>query len=89
MERLKRLIGPAPSERSPEELLAFVKERQERVAGVLQEFRSRMEGKAAPATRAKAPKTQKKSQLEELLQLQEQLAARGLTLADLVKGKEG
>ena len=39
MESLKRIIGPAPSELSKEELIAKIRKRQEFVGALLQRFR--------------------------------------------------
>lgn len=83
MERLKRLIGLAPSERSESDLLAFVRTRQALVANVLQAFRTRMEGRVLPAVRAKGPKAKDVS-LGELLKEMKEL---GITLEDLKKVK--
>lgn len=79
MEKLKRLIGPAPSEMTPEELLKLVRARQELVAGTLQEFRLRMEG----ARSKPGPKAKKTSENLSLSDVLAQLKEQGMTTEDL------
>lgn len=85
MEKLKRLIGLAPSELSQEDLLQKIKARQELVAGVLQEFRERMSG-----ARGK-PEAQGKASVEavELKDLMAQMKEAGLTMEDLKRIARG
>jgi hypothetical protein len=83
MERLRRLIGSAPSERSKDDLLAFVRARQAAVANVLQEFRTRMEGRTTAKVRAQGPKASD-ANLGELLK---QMKESGLTMEDLKRMK--
>lgn len=85
MEKLKRLIGPAPSELSREDLLRKIQARQDFVAGMLQEFRTRMEGGRSAKGPTKAPRVKgEASSLAELLAGMKKL---GLTVEDLKKVK--
>lgn len=79
MEKLKRLIGPAPSELSPEDLLRKIHLRQELVAGVLQEFRERMSGARGKAE-AKGKTSSESVALSELMA---QMKEAGLSMEDL------
>lgn len=85
MEKLKRLIGSAPSELSPEELLRKIQVRQTLIAGTLQEFRERMEGSRARAE----PKAKKVSETLDLKKLMEQMKERGLNAEDFRKIARG
>jgi len=79
MEKLKRLIGLAPSEMLHEELVSFVKKRQAFVAGVLQEFRDRMAGGKGPAKKGRITVTEDTSELKGFL---EQLKELGMTMEE-------
>lgn len=79
MEKLKRLIGPAPSELSPEELLRKIQARQNLVASCLQEFRERMDG--ARGRVSAAPK--KSAESIALKDLMAQMKEAGLSMDDL------
>jgi len=90
MEKLARLIGPAPSELSWEELLKKIRTRQELVAGVLQEFRNRLEsgtaskGKGSGSGKAK-PRV--KGEAKSLAELMAGMKELGITMEDLKKVK--
>lgn len=79
MQKLVRLIGPAPSELSPEELLRKIQARQTLIAGTLQEFRERMEGSRARVE----PKAKKTSENLALKDLMAQLKEAGMSMEDL------
>lgn len=79
MEKLKRLIGPAPSELEPEELLKKIRARQELVAGVLAEFRERMNGSRTRSD----PKPKVSSESIQLKELMAQMKEAGLDMNDL------
>jgi len=83
MEKLKRLIGLAPSELSHEDLLRNTQARQDFVAGLLQEFRTRMEGGRSVKGPTKVPRAKgETSSLAELLAGMKEL---GITVEDLKK----
>lgn len=86
MEKLKRLIGLAPSELSHDELLMKMKARQELVAGCLQEFREKMDGARGPRARALVKKSEESVALSDLL---EQLKEAGMTMEDLKRIARG
>jgi len=88
MEKLKRLIGPAPSELSPADLLRKIHLRQELVAGVLQEFRERMSGARGKAE----PKGKVSSESVALSELMVQLKEAGLSMEEfrrIARGGKG
>lgn len=92
MEKLKRLIGFAPSEFSWEELLRKIRTRQELVAGVLQEFRNRLESGGASEktgkTKAKAKASPRaKGEAKSLAELLAGMKELGITMEDLKKVK--
>jgi hypothetical protein len=80
MEKLKRLIGPAPSELSPEDLLRKIRARQELVAGCLQEFRERMSGAKGRVSAAEPKVSSEALQLKELMA---QMKETGLSMEDI------
>jgi len=86
MEKLKRLIGLAPSEMLHEELVSFVKKRQAFVAGVLQEFRDRMAGGKGPAKKGRITVTEDTSELKGFL---EQLKELGMTMEEFKRAVKG
>lgn len=85
MQKLKRLIGPAPSEMSGEELLRKIKTRQELVASCLAEFRARMNG----ARGRGAPSPKKTAESVSLKELMGQMKEAGLTMEDLRRVARG
>ena len=88
MEKLKRLIGPAPSELSPEDLRRKIHLRQELVSGCLQEFRERMSGSRGRG--AGEPKASSESAA--LSELMAQLKEAGLSMEDfrrIARGGKG
>ena len=88
MEKLARLIGPAPSEFSWEELLKKIRARQELVAGVLQEFRNRLESGTAPKGKGSGKgKPRAKGEAKSLAELMAGMKELGITMEDLKKIK--
>ena len=78
MQKLVRLIGLAPSELSPGDLLRKIHLRQELVAGVLAEFRERMSG-ARGKSEAKGKTSSESVALSELMA---QLKEAGLSMEE-------
>jgi len=85
MEKLKRLIGLAPSELSPEDLLQKIHLRQALVAGMLQEFRERMTG----ARGRGEPKAKTTSESVALRELMAQMKEVGMSMEDLKRIARG
>jgi len=86
MEKLKRLIGLAPSEMSHEELVNFVKKRQAFVAGMLQEFRDRMARGKGPIKKGRTTVTESTFELKGFL---EQLKELGMTMEEFKRAMKG
>jgi hypothetical protein len=91
VEKLKRLIGPAPSEMSSEDLRRKIHLRQELVSGCLQEFRERMSGSRGK-TGATEPKVKTSSEGAALTELMAQLKEAGMLMEDfrrIARGGKG
>jgi hypothetical protein len=93
MEKLKRLIGLAPSELSPEDLRRKIHLRQELVSGCLQEFRERMSGSRGRAGSGTVePKVKTSSEGAALIELMAQLKEAGMSIEDfrrIARGGKG
>ena len=89
MDKLVRLIGPAPSELEHSELVSKIKLRQGFVVSVLEEFRNRMSGSRASSGRKKSSAPSKKAETQSLKSLIEEMRAQGISLEDLKKIARG
>jgi len=79
MKRLREIIGPAPSEMSPEKFLERLRSERKRVSEVLQQFRRQPQKKKKKSQGARAKKVKGPSLQESFLT---KLKEKGLTLEE-------
>lgn len=88
MQNLRKVIGPAPSELSKEELIAKIRKRQEFVGSLLQRFRE--QAMSPPQRKAKEPKGRaQKADGKALGELMKELKEMGMTMEEFKRIARG